>query len=85
MKYFCEFQNYECEDYRNFAIVSKILQTLETYLRVCIDRFQLKMTYQEQSPSYEDVSCSGIQKNSPCYETSSFINIRKRFRHWILY
>lgn len=45
MKYFCEFQNYERKDYRNFAIVSKILQTLENYLRVCIDLCQLKMTY----------------------------------------
>jgi len=29
----------------NFAIVFKILQTLETYLRVCIDLCQLKVNY----------------------------------------
>jgi len=45
VKYFCEFQNHEPKDYRNFAIVSKILQILETYLRVCIDLCQLKMNY----------------------------------------
>jgi len=45
MKYFYEFQNCERKDYRNFSIVSKLLQTLGTYLRVCIDLCQLNMTY----------------------------------------